>query len=349
MCSWQSAIGHIIFSFAAISCVSCNALAVEDGVVFGSVELSSGDRPDENVLVEFIVLRTSQVLLFGNQSPKPPLGNVAFFLFFDTRNPFGVSVETDRRIRMPFNGKFGVEESVNFAQEYPGLAGGHANFFGNITLGVFGQQFFLGIDDIGAHLIPDTPQNPFVSEFEIEGSESNCEGFRITQREECILTKAAPSLKLRDYKVGKGRTETISSIVTSVRYSKPVDLRVPITIPFSVEVKTTYSDGKETLTSALVRDLNWQSKAAAEAIIEDFYRFLGTGLECMTKSNIQLAIDKGVIMVATEAGMQDRITALSYFEKNKAEFPAVRLMIICFVLLLAVVILVFKQKRKSNV
>jgi hypothetical protein len=64
---------------------------------------------------------------------------------------------------------------------------------------------------------------------------------------------------------------------------------------------------------------------AADQFLAGFYQRLGDGRKIITRSNVDLVLQNGVVVVAIGKGVEEKITALSYFSKPNRWSGALRL------------------------
>jgi hypothetical protein len=313
-------------------------------VVRGKAELISMD--EESTMLDFIFVRTKEAAVYAYRAAEKTGEVPTFWLYFDSRNPFGVSVEIYAQGEASFDGKFGPQYLLNTIQESSGVENKPPSFAANITLGVWGDHFFLGLDrETSSNNSIET--NDYVSEVEVLGTVKKCRGFRILQERDCYLGIHVPDLRLRDCPVDGNDLETIESIEFELNYDSFVNLNEHGETSFSVTETTITSADAKRVRKTIVSDLTYGGLDAAEELVNEFYDFLGTGKTLVSQSNVELAIDKGIVMVATDEGLDERITALSYFNGQSFKFPFGRVAIICGFLVLTLFVF-FWSKKSSN-
>lgn len=299
------------------------------GIHEGVLEVSTSKKP-QLVRVDFLIVNSPAAILYAYHTGSlSGDGKVAvWYEFFDDRNPFGVMVEV-LRPPGPMTSLWSDEDIINTLQETPSAGRPPPPVLDPIVLGLLGKYHHLRIERRDQIAGGPSQANPYFTSISLRGSLSALESFEIRQAPKDLLFHSKDSKRLEDYPFDKQGTDTWDSINTSVTFSKPIDFRIAGNSPPTITILETSTEGRTRSKKYAVTKLtHLPSAEAAEEFLSGFYKRLGDGRKIITKSNVDLVCQNGVVMVAIGKGVEERISALSYFSKPNRWTGTLRLLLL---------------------
>ena len=299
------------------------------GIHEGVLEVSSADKT-KVAHVNFLIVKSATAILYAyDTNMKFRDGKVAvWYTYFDDRNPFGVIVEVSRP-QGPITAPWSDLDVINSLQETSSAGREPPQALDRLALGLLGTYHALRIerrDQIAEG--PSQANNPYFTSIALRGSLSALEGFEIQQTPKDLLFQSNPK-RLKDCLFDDKGTDTLGSIVTSVAFPKPVDFRTAGINPPTITILITSTEGRTELKKYAVSKLTHRPSAeAADQFLAGFYQRLGDGRKIITKSNVDLVLQHGVVMVAVGKGVEEKISALSYFSKPNRWTGTLRLLLL---------------------
>lgn len=306
-----------------------NAARAQDwGIHEGVLEISTDEKP-EAVQMDFLIVNSPTAILYAYHTGSlSGDGKIAvWYDFFDDRNPFGVIVEVSRPPG-PINAPWSDQDIVNTLQETPFAGRRPLQALDKLALGLLGTCHDLRIerrDQIAEGL---SRANPYFTSITLRGQLSALESFEIRQTQKDLLIQSTPK-RLEDCLFDKQGTDKLDSVVTKVEFPKPTDFRTAGNSPPAITILKTSTEGRtESKKYAVTKLIHRPSAEAAEQFLSGFYQRLGDGRKIITKSNVDLVCQNGVVMVAIGKGVEEKISALSYFSKPNRWTGTLRLLLL---------------------
>jgi hypothetical protein len=303
------------------------AMAQDWGIHEGVVEVSDSEMPKVDAF-DFLIVNSPTASLYAYIYNISSDGKISVtYEFFDDRNPFGVMADVSRPPG-PITAPWSDLDVINTLQEDPSAGQPPPQVLDRLALGLLGTYHALRIerrDQIAEGL---SRGNPYFTSIAFRGQLSALESFEIRQTQKDLLIQSNPK-RLEDCLFDNQGTDKLDSVVTSVEFPKPVDFRIagnsPTTITILIKSTAGRTRGKK---YAVTKLTHRPSAEAAEQFLSGFYQRLGDGRKIITKSNIDLVCQNGVVMVAIGKGVEERISALSYFSKPNRWTGSLRLLLL---------------------
>lgn len=308
--------------------VPSQARAQDWGIHEGVLEITDSKDPKVDQ-VDFLIVNSPTAILYAYHTGSlSGDGKVrVWYEFFDDRNPFGVIVEV-LRPRGPINAPWSDQDIVNTLQETPSAGRPPPQALDTASLGLLGTFHDLRIER--RDQIADGPSraNPYFTSIALRGQLSALESFEIRQTQKDLLIQSNPK-RLEDCLFDNQGTDKLDSVVIRVEFPKPVDFRIAGNSPPTITIQITSTEGRtESKKYAVTKLTHLPSAEAAEQFLSGFYQRLGDGRKIMTESNVDLVCQNGVVMVAVGKGVEEKISALSYFSKPNRWTGTLRLLLL---------------------
>lgn len=337
----------LVFAYSVPFSQPSPARAEDWGIHEGTLEVSTNKKP-KAVQVDFLIVNSPTAILYAYHTGSLSVdGKIeVWYEFFDDRNPFGVIVEVLRPVG-PITAPWSDQDIVTTLQETPSEGRPPPQVLDPILLGLLGKYDKLRIERREQIAEGPSQANPYYTSIALRGRLSALENFEIQQKSNNLLFHSKDSKRLEDYPFDKQGTDKLDSVVTKVEFPKPTDFRTAGNSPPAITILKTSTDGRtESKKYAVTKLTHRPSAEAAEQYLSRFYQRLGDGRKIITKSNIDLVCKNGVVMVAVGKGVEEKISALSYFSKPNRWTGTLRLLLlICIATSVAVGWFWFQRSR----
>lgn len=304
------------------------ARAQDWGIHEGVLEISTDKKP-KAVQVDFLIVNCPTAILYAYHTGSlSDDGKIAvWYEFFDDRNPFGVIVEV-LRPPGPMTAAWSDQDIVNMLQETPSAGRRPLQALDKLALGLLGTCYDLRIERRDQIAEGPSRANPYFTSIALRGQLSALESFEIRQTQKDLLIQSNPK-RLEDCLFDKQGMDKLDSVVTKVEFPKPTDFRTAGNSPPTITILETSTEGRtESKKYAVTKLTHRPSAEAAEQFLSGFYQRLGDGRKIITKSNVDLVCQNGIVMVAIGKGVEEKISALSYFSKPNRWTGTLRLLLL---------------------
>jgi hypothetical protein len=304
------------------------ASAQDWGIHEGVLEVSTNKKP-KAVQVDFLIVNSPTAILYAYRTGSlSDDGKIeVWYEFFDDRNPFGVIVEV-LRPPGPLTAPWSDQDIVNTLQETPSAGRRPPQLLDKLALGLLGTCHDLRIERRDQIAEGPSQANPYYTSIVLRGKLSALESFEIRQTQKDLLIQSNPK-RLEDCLFDKQGTDKVDSVVTRVEFPKPTDFRTAGSSPPIITILETSTEGQTKSKKYAATKLTHRPSAeAAEQFLSGFYQRLGDGRKIITKSNVDLVCQNGVVMVAVGKGVEEKISALSYFSKPNRWTGTLRLLLL---------------------
>ena len=213
------------------------------GIHEGVAEVSNSEMPKVDQL-DFLIVNSPTAILYADiYDTNSRDGKISVvYHFFDDRNPFGVIAHVSRPPG-PITAPWSDLDVIKTLQEDPSAGRRPMQALGRLALGLLGTYHSLRIDGRDQITAGPSQANPYFTSISLRGPRSALESFEIRQTRNDLLSQSHPK-RLQDCLFDNQGTDTIDSVITSVKFPKPVDFGTAGIDPPTTTILITSTEGR---------------------------------------------------------------------------------------------------------